>query len=223
MDIYCANDFITNDLLWVNKGDGTFYNGIEDYISHTAHNGMGMDIADINSDGHLDIVEVDMLPESNHHNKTMTPAMNYNRQNLRFQMEYMPQYVRNTLQLGSATGKFQEAGRLAEVHKTDWSWSPLVFDFENDGDQDLFIGNGYGRDVTDLDYVSYTSQLGNNPFGTDEAKEARLAERYERASSKYPLSMCQIISFRTKVIFLLRMHPMIFWTMSIVLLMELPM
>ncbi|KKL15442.1 hypothetical protein LCGC14_2505570, partial [marine sediment metagenome] len=96
-DVYCSNDFITNDLLWINNGDGTFTNNILKYITQTSSNGMGMDIADYNNDGLEDIVQMDMLPESNLHNKTMTPAMNYNSQTMRYSMGYMPQYVRNTL------------------------------------------------------------------------------------------------------------------------------
>lgn len=169
-DVYCANDFISNDLLWVNNGDGTFTEGIRDYITQTSHNGMGMDISDYNNDGVVDIVEVDMLPENNLHNKTMTPAMNYENQRRRFEFGYLPQYVRNTLQVGNRDGKFSESGRLAGVHKTDWSWAPLLADLDNDGFKDLFISNGYGRDITDLDYIVYSKST-SNPFGTKETRE----------------------------------------------------
>ncbi|MCG8390030.1 MAG: VCBS repeat-containing protein, partial [Cytophagales bacterium] len=90
-DIYCANDFITNDLLWINHGDGTFTDSLSAYFSQVSHNGMGMDIADFNNDGLTDLVEMDMLPETNKHHKTMTPAMNYNSQLLRYRFGYSPQ------------------------------------------------------------------------------------------------------------------------------------
>ena len=179
-DVYCSNDFITNDLLWVNNGDGTFTENLSTYISQTSYNGMGIDIADFNNDAVLDIVQVDMLPEENHHHKTMTPAMDYNHQSMRYNLGYNAQYVRNTLQLGHKGAGFSEVGRLAEVHKTDWSWAPLFLDFDNDGDKDLFISNGYGRDVTDLDYASYAAQESNNPFGTPEARAKRQYEGFDK-------------------------------------------
>lgn len=173
-DVYCANDFITNDLLWVNNGDGTFTDSLTRYVTQISHNGMGIDIADLNNDELTDIVVVDMLPEDNAHNKSMTPAMNYNGQLLRDGLGYAPQFVRNTLQLNRGKHGFSEIGRLALMHKTDWSWAPLIMDFDNDGVRDLFISNGYGRDITDLDYVVYS--LDSNPFGTH---EARRKQRYE--------------------------------------------
>ena len=171
-DVYCSNDFITNDLLWVNNGDGTFTEDIEKYITQTSGNGMGMDIADYNNDGLEDIVQMDMLPESNLHNKTMTPAMNYNSQTMRYDKGYMPQYVRNTLQLRNRDSSFSEMGRLAGIHKTDWSWAPLIADFDNDGLKDLFLTNGYGKDVTDLDFANYAPGM-SNPFGSDSIRKAR--------------------------------------------------
>ncbi|QLE02203.1 VCBS repeat-containing protein [Galbibacter sp. BG1] len=184
-DIYCANDFITNDLLWVNNGDGTFTDKIRDYITQTSHNGMGIDIADYNNDGLLDIVEVDMLPESNLHNKTMTPAMNYNNQTLRFRFDYLPQYVRNSLQLQNKNTFFSEIGRFSNISKTDWSWAPLFADLDNNGYKDLFISNGYGRDITDLDYTVYSSAA-TNPFGTQEVREKKL---YESMKALPPINL----------------------------------
>ena len=184
-DVYCANDFITNDLLWINNGDGTFTDGLFRYVTQISHNGMGLDIADINNDGLVDIVEMDMLPEDNAHNKSMTPAMNYNSQLLRDGLGYAPQFVRNTLQLNRGKYGFSEIGRLAHVHKTDWSWAPLIMDFDNDGIKDLFISNGYGRDITDLDYVVYSVGK-NNPFGTN---EARLQKTYENMKKLPPINV----------------------------------
>ena len=172
-DVYCSNDFITNDLLWINNGDGTFSDSIQKYITQTSNNGMGMDIADYNNDGLKDIVQMDMLPESNLHNKTMTPAMNYNNQTMRYNMGYMPQYVRNTLQLRNPDSSFSELGRLAGIHKTDWSWAPLIADLDNDGLKDLFLTNGYGKDVTDFDFTNYADGF-KNPFGGDSIRKVRI-------------------------------------------------
>ncbi len=180
-DVYCSNDFITNDLLWVNNGDGTFTDGITKYISQTSRNGMGMDIADYNNDGLEDIVQMDMLPASNMHNKTMTPAMNYNNQTISYGKGYMPQYVRNTLQLRNKEASFSEMGRLAGIHKTDWSWAPLIADLDNDGLKDIFITNGYGRDVTDLDYTVY-SKGSLNPYATDSVRAIRAYDDMKKLS-----------------------------------------
>lgn len=178
-DIYCANDFITNDLLWINNGDGTFADSLMSYVTQISHNGMGVDIADFNNDGLRDILVVDMLPEDNAHNKSMTPAMNYNSQLLRNGFGYAPQFVRNTLQLNRGRHGFSEIGRLASIHKTDWSWAPLMMDFDNNGYKDLFISNGYGRDITDLDYVVYSINK-NNPFGTPEARTKKRLENMQK-------------------------------------------
>ncbi|MEA1787449.1 VCBS repeat-containing protein [Arenibacter sp. GZD96] len=167
-DIYCSNDFITNDLLWLNNGDGTFTESLKRYFTQTSYNGMGMDVADFNNDGQEDLVQVDMLPESNEHLKTMTMAMSYTNQSMRFFLDYFPQFVRNTLQMRTADHNFSEIGRMAGIHKTDWSWAPLFADLDNDGHKDLFISNGYGRDITDLDYTNY-SERSRKPMDNKDA------------------------------------------------------
>lgn len=181
-DVYCSNDFITNDLLWINNGDGTFTDGILQYITQTSSNGMGLDIADFNNDGLEDIVQMDMLPESNLLNKTMTPAMSYNGQVMRYSKGYMPQYVRNTLQLRNRDSSFSEMGRLAGIHKTDWSWAPLIADLDNDGLRDLFLTNGYGKHVTDLDFANFADGM-SNPFGNDSIRRARIYKDVEKLPS----------------------------------------
>ena len=186
-DVYAANDFVTNDLMWINNGDGTFTDKASEYLKHQTHNGMGTDIADFNNDGLVDIVVLDMMPEDNFRQKMMFSRPNDERFKLNLQFGYTPQYVRNTLQLnngptppaspfeggrGMSGGvSFSEIGQLAGVYKTDWSWSALFADFDNDGYRDLLITNGYAKDVTDLDYVSYRASA--SQFGTQEAKEEK--------------------------------------------------
>ena len=163
-DVYCSNDFISNDLLWINNGDGTFTDQLKEYTRQTTYNGMGVDIADFNNDQLPDIVEMDMLPEDNQHTKTMLMPMNYDKFQMKTQMGYQNQFYRNTLQMNNGNGSFSEVGRLAGISRTDWSWAPLLVDMDNDGLRDLFVSNGYGRDVTDLDFVVYGMQE-NYSFG----------------------------------------------------------
>ncbi len=175
-DIYCANDFLTNDLLWINNRDGTFTNRADDYLKHQTHNGMGVDVADINNDCRPEIAVLDMLPEDNLRQKMMVPNDNYDMFLLRFDYGYQPQYMRNTLQLHqgylpNGEPRFSEIGFLAGLSATDWSWSVLFADLDNDGWKDAYITNGYRKDVTNLDYVRYSDL--HAMFGTEESKRQR--------------------------------------------------
>jgi len=174
-DVYCSNDFLSNDLLWINNGDGTFTEAAADYFTHFTHNGMGMDIADYNNDGLPDVVVLDMLPMSNQRQKQMIGYRNLTRFYESQELGYHPQFLRNTLQLNRGKFKdgkyrFSEIGYLAGIHQTDWSWSALLADYDNDGWKDLSITNGYRKDVTNLDYIYFTLRE-NWMFGTPEAKK----------------------------------------------------
>ena len=171
-DIYITNDFLSSDVLYINNGNGTFSNKIHSYFKHTSSNAMGNDYADINNDGLPDFVTVDMAAESNYRKKKNGGANNYNAfQNL-INYGYMPQYARNTLQLnrGNRPGQndsigepvFSEIGFLSGMAETDWSWSPLFADIDNDGYKDLLITNGYPKDVTDHDFAAYRSNAAPN-------------------------------------------------------------
>jgi hypothetical protein len=161
-DIYVSNDFISNDLLYINNRNGTFTNQLAAYIKHTAWNAMGADVVDINNDGWVDIVSLEMLPEDNMRKKTMLSGNEYfNYFNSR-RFGYEHQYVRNMFQLNSGMTPeghpvFSDVGHMAGIFETDWSWAPLVADFDNDGLRDIIITNGLPRDVTDLDYIVYNS------------------------------------------------------------------
>ena len=155
-DIYVSNDFLTNDLVWINNKNGTFTNKAHEMLRHTTYNGMGNDVADYNNDGLPDIVVVDMLPPDMKRWKLTMMGNTYDE----FEQStntygYEPQYVRNTLQLNNGDGTFSEIGQLAGIHATEWSWSPLFADLDNDGNKDLFISNGYRQDVTNLDFIMY--------------------------------------------------------------------
>jgi enediyne biosynthesis protein E4 len=154
-DVYVSNDFITNDLLYINNQDGTFVNRIGEYLKHQSESAMGNDIADFNNDGLVDIFTVDMKPEDNRNQKLSIGIPNHDKFGLALQLNYEPQYMRNTLQLNNGNNTFSEIGQLAGVSATDWSWSPLLADFDNDGWKDLHITNGYPTDVTDMDWIVY--------------------------------------------------------------------
>ncbi|WP_377482883.1 VCBS repeat-containing protein [Pontibacter toksunensis] len=180
-DIYVTNDFIYDDLLYINNQNGTFTESIRKYMKHTSHFSMGTDMADFNNDGLPDIISVDMMPDDSRRQKLMNGVKNYDEFQLALQRGYMPQYVRNNLQLNNGNGTFSEISQLAGVHYTDWSWSPLFADFDNDGTKDLFITNGIGKDITHLDFATYymtqaRSSFGNKGTGTHLLKIAETME-----------------------------------------------
>jgi enediyne biosynthesis protein E4 len=156
-DIYVTNDFITNDLLWVNNGDGTFSNRIADYIQHQSYSAMGHDVADINDDGFIDIITLDMLPTTNQRVKQMFNATNIYFDDLVAEKDYEIQYIRNCVQLNNGNGTFSEVGMALGLHDTDWSWSILFADYNNDGLRDVSVTNGFPRDLTDHDFSDFRS------------------------------------------------------------------
>jgi hypothetical protein len=160
-DIYISNDYVSNDLLYINQKNGTFRNSITEYFRHQSYSAMGNDASDIDNDGLVDIITLDMLPEGNERRKNMFGLMNYERHLSELKMGYEPQFMRNTLQHnngnrpGSDQPFFSEIGRYSGVHATDWSWSALFADYDNDGFRDLMITNGYPKDITNRDFVIY--------------------------------------------------------------------
>ncbi|MFY0625696.1 MAG: VCBS repeat-containing protein [Reichenbachiella sp.] len=156
-DIYVANDFLSNDLIYINNQNGKFVEKGAEMLRHASQNSMGVDIADFNQDGLMDITVVDMLPQSNRRRKMMLAPINYDLYEYRKELGYIPQLVRNTLQINNGIdpggfNSFSEIGCLTGMYSTDWSWAPLWVDFDNNTTLDLYITNGYYRDLTDLDY-----------------------------------------------------------------------
>jgi len=161
-DVYVANDFAYDDLVYINNRDGTFTEKARDYLQHTSRFSMGCDIADFNNDLLPDIFVADMLPDDNKRQKLMSIGINNDVFNFSLAQGYLPQYSRNALQLHNGlkpdgNASFSEIGQLAGVYKTDWSWSALFADLDNDGWKDLFITNGIPRDITNLDFTAYRS------------------------------------------------------------------
>lgn len=184
IDIYVANDFITDDLLYIQMRHQDslapwFEERSKTYLAHTTFNSMGMDFGDINDDSHPDVLVVDMLPKTYKRQKKMLGSTNYEKYLLTQRNDYNPQYVRNTLQLhnGFLDGdplKPSEVAFQKGLADTDWSWAPLMLDLDNDADKDIYISNGYVKDVTDLDYINYSSV--NNIFGTLEDRRKKQIE-----------------------------------------------
>lgn len=164
-DIHVTNDFLTSDLLYINNKNGTFTNKVREVFKHTSYNAMGTDVADINNDGLQDIITVDMNPEDNLRKKKNMGAGNYFAYQRMQYGDMTLQYVRNSLQLNlgpHSTGsdsvnlpQFADIAFAAGVAETDWSWSALLADFNLDGYRDLFITNGYPKDVTDRDFATF--------------------------------------------------------------------
>ncbi len=154
-DLYIANDFQENDYLYLNNCNGTFTESIARATKHTSRFSMGVDAADIDNDGRPDLAVLDMLPEREDVLKTSASSEGFNLFDLRVRAGYWPQYARNTLQLNRGGGRFSEIGYQAGVQATDWSWSALFADLDDDGRKDLFITNGIYRRPNDLDYINY--------------------------------------------------------------------
>ncbi|MBS0000060.1 MAG: VCBS repeat-containing protein [Cyclobacteriaceae bacterium] len=152
-DIYICNDYYEQDYLFINQKDGTFSEQLEEYFSHVSFSSMGCDAADINNDGYIDLFTLDMLPEDNIEQKLVEGPHNYEKFKLLETRGFYHQTTRNMLQLNNHGKYFTEIGQYAGVFSTNWSWSPLLFDYDNDGLKDIFITNGYGKNNTHMDVI----------------------------------------------------------------------
>src|SRR6266540_3699539 len=178
-DIYVSNDIAPNDVLYVNNGDGTFVDKAARWLKHTSFAGMGVDIADFNNDGRPDILQVDMMPAALSRRKRMSGNLTYGGQMRLRSRGFRPAYDVNSLQLNNGVTKdgdviFSEIARLAGVAYTDWSWSALFGDFDNDGYKDIFITNGYPKAVNDFDYqtaVFRARQVGDTQRALKQLRE----------------------------------------------------
>ena len=163
-DIYVSNDYISNDILYINQRNGTFSNESKKYLSYQSRFSMGNDMADVNDDGNLDIFTTDMMPEQYFRKKQTINGNSYFVYQNNEKYNYEPQYVRNMLHVhnGFRNGKmlpYSEVAQMMGIYQTEWSWSPLFADYDNDGDKDLFITNGFPKDLTDKDFTNYKAQV----------------------------------------------------------------
>ena len=151
-DVYVANDFFHPDYLYINNKNGTFTDRALTYFKHIPNNSMGSDLADINNDLQPDLIVLDMMAEDHIRGKKNMASMNTNSFTMMVNAGYHHQYMSNMLQLNNGNSTFSEIGQLAGIAKTDWSWAPLIADFDNDGLKDIFITNGIQHDLSNQDF-----------------------------------------------------------------------
>lgn len=158
-DLYVANDYSEPDHHYQNNGDGTFTDVVHSSMMHTSQFSMGSDAADINNDGLVDLLVVDMMAEDNRRKKTNMQGMDRMAFYQNFALGRHLQYMQNVLQLNRGNGRFSEIAELAGISYTDWSWAPLLCDLDNDGYKDVYITNGMRRDIRDNDFVKQLRKL----------------------------------------------------------------
>ncbi|MEN8125186.1 MAG: VCBS repeat-containing protein [Bacteroidota bacterium] len=157
-DIFVGNDFHEDDYYYINNGDGTFNECLKTFFGHTSQASMGNDVADINHDGRPDIISLDMLPEDEKPLKSSEGDDDIQIQKLRIgHYGYHYQFTRNMLYINQQNGNYLETALLSGIAATDWSWSPLFADYDQDGEQDLFISNGIPKRPNDLDFIKFVS------------------------------------------------------------------
>ncbi|MBO9571958.1 MAG: CRTAC1 family protein, partial [Chitinophagaceae bacterium] len=156
-DIYIGNDFHENDYLYINQANGKFKDVSGSAMMHTSQFTMGVDAADANNDGYPEIVSMDMLPSDPYILKRSLGEDSYDIFFMKISYGYNYQYTRNNLQFNRRNGNFSEIGLYSGIAATDWSWSPLWMDFDNDGLKDLFVSNGIPKRMNDIDYINYVS------------------------------------------------------------------
>jgi hypothetical protein len=158
-DIYLSNDYDIPDYLYLNDGQGRFSDQLGNRLGHTSHFSMGNDAADVNNDGRVDLLTLDMLPEDNRRQKLLMAPDNYEKEAFRERAGFHAQTMRNMLHVANGDGTFREVGQLAGISNTDWSWAALLADYDNDGWKDLYVTNGYVRDYTNLDFLKYMNDF----------------------------------------------------------------
>jgi len=185
-DIYVCNDFGERDYLYYNNRDGTFSEKLTEQIGHIPYYSMGGDIADINNDGWLDLMTLDMTSENNFGQKANMNDMNPGKFKFLAENGMHNQYMINSLQLNNGNGTFSDISMLSDMAYTDWSWAPLLVDFDNDGSKDIFISNGYRVDISNKDFVRWykkrEQELGQQLVNSS-TKMRFLSEAFEKITS----------------------------------------
>jgi len=170
-DVYVSNDFYEQDYLYMNQKDGTFKDEMEQCMQHTSLASMGADVGDINNDGYPDIFTTDMLPGDDYRLKTTFAFETINDYRLKQHNGIYHQFFQNTLQVNNKNGKFADIANYAGVAATDWSWGGLMFDADNDGNNDLFVCNGIFRDLINQDFLDFKASEVMNKMKATGKKE----------------------------------------------------
>jgi enediyne biosynthesis protein E4 len=157
-DIYVTNDFHEDDYYYLNNGNGTFREAVKEHFRHLSKYSMGCDAADINNDGWIDIFTADMQPDNETIEKSSLGEDALDIFLYKLQFGFYNQYSHNALQLNMSGKRYAEIALSSGTSATDWSWSPLLADFDNDGQRDLFVSNGIPHRPNDLDYIKYINQ-----------------------------------------------------------------
>ena len=160
-DIYISNDFWERDYLYINKGNGKFSEELPSRINYCSTSSMGADIADINNDGYPEIFTTDMLPGDNYRLKTTMAFDPYHLEDMKYRANFHYQITQNCLHLNDGNAEFSEVAQLSGVDATDWSWGALIFDFENDGNKDIFVSNGILKDIMSMDFLEFKANQVN--------------------------------------------------------------
>lgn len=186
-DIYVSNDFRKPDYLFINNRNGTFSEQLSTYFHHISLSSMGMDISDINNDGLEDVFVADMALEDPVRQKRLfVQNQNYDKFQLMVQFGLYYQYPHNSLQLNTGNHNYSEIAYYSGVAETDWSWSPLIADFDNDGLKDVYVTNGFRRDITDWDYKEYFVDSINTRLV--KGQKVTVAEMYSKIPSEKTLN-----------------------------------
>lgn len=189
-DIYVSNDFWERDYLYINKGNGKFSEELTSRINYCSTSSMGADIADINNDGAPEIFTTDMLPGDNWRLKTTMAFDPYHLEDLKYRANYHYQITQNCLHLNNGAADFEEVGLMSGVASTDWSWGALIFDFQNDGNKDVFVSNGILRDIMSMDFHEF---LANEVKGRNGLQKGKF--EYARFISNIPTQPLQNCAF----------------------------
>ncbi len=186
MDIYIGNDFHENDYIYINNKDKTFAESVKKTLSHSTHFTMGVDIADLNSDGRQDIFTTDMMPydpkiflKSGGEDEDQVSR-------IKKEFGFEPQFARNHFHLNRGDGTYSEIALLAKTYATDWSWGVLLQDFDSDGLNDIFITNGIAKRPNDLDYINYLSNVDFTQYNNSRQDEIKKKLIDEMPTLKIP-------------------------------------
>ncbi|MEO6288589.1 MAG: CRTAC1 family protein, partial [Ginsengibacter sp.] len=189
-DIYISNDFWERDYLYINQGNGKFSEELPSRVNYCSTSSMGADIADINNDGYPEIFTTDMLPGDNYRLKTTMAFDPYHLEDMKYRANFHYQITQNCLQLNNGNADFSEIAQLCGVDATDWSCGALIFDFENDGNKDIFVSNGISKDLMSMDFLEF---IGNQEKGAD--MNTRVKFDYLKFISQMPTDSLQNYAF----------------------------